>query len=241
MQLTLQQIITKAQTLLSVHLDSYVAPTDTADWITIVNQAQSKLGRDAYLVDLSVPLTLTQNVNEYDLRGPAFGRKMVEIARVYINGWPMLSADGRGYGMYSFPEFERLLPIWQVQTGPATSSGLSAACQYGTKLLLAPNVSATVAGYTTNFVAGHYIPADLTLAQLNSVPEIQEELHFPMAYLAAYYAAEPSASADVQQRMLAEYNSQYQVIVDRINRDNRSALYYIGTRGAQAYPSFDLV
>lgn len=232
MQHTLAQLRTLQASLLSFDLDNFAGNSagtvSDADRNRQINMAYQILARRLKIYDPKVTLTLYADDDVIDLRvttgstNNKVSKRVWKAEYVIIGGNPLLDASGKEYGLWSMDELERECPGWRT----ASSGTPSIAAYYtSTKIRLYPKPSA--AG-SNNFVSGLVIPADLSADA--DVPDIPEEIHEVIAFLAAVFASSPMASENEAWARLQKYEGGFWMrLVDEIAQQNENLLQTWGS------------
>jgi len=87
------------------------------------------------------------------------------------------------------------------------------------KLLLYPKPSSS---FSNSYIAGQYLAADLSASSLSAEPDLPDDLHIAIGYVAAVCAAEPTAANQEQLFRLKAYNEKYVKLMDEIRSVNKS-------------------
>lgn len=224
MSRTLAQLRTLQTEFMAMDLDnsSSEAPT-SAQQLLQLNFALRKISRRMFLVDSLLTFTPVASTPIQNLR-TACNKRVVQPLLVTINGIMLREAAGREYGLWSWAELMRYHPTWQ--TGDDGTPTL--ACYKGnSELILYQQPSAAVVSAAENFMVAQVLAADLSAD--GDVPAIPEECHEAVAYLAAVFAAKPTATEQEQWQRLGEFNRSWLEDVDEVARHNRDALQSWGS------------
>lgn len=199
------------------------SPT-SSDYNSQLNWAYREISRKLKLFNPSITMTLVAGTQNYDLRSASFSEKIVRVYGVYINNNPLYEASGNRRGLWKFAELEHQFPGWRT----ATNSTPFVAVQTNvTNLMLYPPPSSGVVSTGNNYVAATYLPADMS--DDSDVPEIPEELHECIAYLAHVRAHMPTSTEEEQWKRLTEYSSSWQTQVAEIAKEQENTLQTWGS------------
>lgn len=219
--MTTAQLITRVGQYLAYDLDAYAgaSPTD-AQYVAVLNEAMREIAKAAFLVEPSIALTLTAGTATYSLRSTSvLAKKVDQVLRVTINQYPLKTCDGKRRGVWTFTDLEEYAPNWRE----ADNGTPRAAVQMGDKLILYPPPTSTVVTEGGNYVTGTKLPADLSESTTSASPDIPEELHEPLAKLAAAKAADPNATEGHQDARIARLYQQAMQAANEVGRANRKA------------------
>lgn len=237
---TLEQLREYLKDLLSFDLDNFKdRDGQTPSDIQLTDQINFGLrwiGSRVYLFDPSITLTLTAETASYDLRDTDIvSRKVIEAIGVVINGNTLRAADRRTRGMWKFGEVERSVSNWRADTSGTPDK----AWQIGTTLHLHRKPTAAIVSTGSNYIVGHYMPADLVDGQDDTLyPDLPEELHEPIAQIAAIYAADPSVSEAEGINRLGRYNARAIDEIDRFRKRNMRLAQDWGTVPFAGYADY---
>lgn len=196
-----------------------------------INWAIRTLSKRLEQYDSLIVMTLIDGTRSYRLKNTAvFSRKVLKPFYVTIGGSPLKAASGDVYGFHTMHEIERAWKGWRtVETGTPTRAVLSAR---ETITFVRPPDAATVAG-AGNYLAGTYMAADLTA--LTETPDIPEELHECVSYLAAERAGGVMAEGDAWNRVI-HFNREWQTQIDEQRILNLNTASDWGTTSGYAVP-----
>jgi hypothetical protein len=219
--MTTAQLITRVGQYLAYDLDSFygASPTD-AQVVATLNEALREIAKAAFLVEPSIALTMVDGTSTYSLRSTStVAKKVDQVLRVAINHYPLKTYDGKRRGLWTFTDLEEYAPNWR----DADNGTPRAAVQMGDKLILYPPPTATVVSDGNNYVTGTKLPADLSENATSASPDIPEELHEPLAKLAAAKSADPNATEGHQDARIARLYQQAMGAANEVGRQNRKA------------------
>lgn len=226
--MTLTELRTMQTAFLALDLDNFAGESpSSSDQNVQINWAYRRIARKCHLVHPKITFTLTADTALYGLSDTAVWgtlRRMVNISHVTINGVMLRACDQRQYGLWTPREFIDRYPTWQT----ASSGTPTKAVQYGQNLLLHVPPTAAVVSAGNNYVAGQYIPPDLD-GVTYITPDLPEEIHPAIAYLAAIHAASPQASEPEMWTRLQAYGQAWTEMVDDIARMNKDSMANPGT------------
>lgn len=214
------------------------SPTD-AQIIPFINWAIRSIARRTKQIKAYIPITLVADQNTYNLNGgglvaAALANQITKIHRVYINNSVMNKPDGRTAGMWAYNEIERYNPNYRT----ATSGQPVAAAQFGNNLILYPAPSSTVASGTGNFCVAEYLPTDLTISDLANSPDLPNELHEAVAYLAAIRISTPQITEDESYKRLATYTGYINETIETVKKQNEASIFDFGSTFAYNRPRY---
>lgn len=146
--------------------------------------------------DHEITLTLVANQAVYDCRdvtAPAVvSRKILHPYFVTINGNPLLRPDMQSPGFWPYQQLVDYNRSYQTEASAVPSR---AVWLPGNQLLLSPPPTAAVLSAGENYITANYIAANMTVVTDDSnSPDIPEEYHECLAFLAAFKAAMPRAA-----------------------------------------------
>lgn len=216
---------------MSVDLDNFYGESpSTANQNEQLNWAYRRIARKCHLVHPMVTFTPVAGQSIYSLTGSSFGgRRMVEIYNLTINGTMLRECSGVGFGLWTYREFVQRYPQWQT----ADNGTPTKACVYGQNMILhAPPTSAVVTAAEC-YAAGQYIPADMD--DDADEPDLPEEIHPAIAYLAAIYAANPVATEPEMWKRLEVFGEGWISMVDDISEQNRNSMINPGSMAGDAF------
>lgn len=232
--MTTQEAIDHIGYFTKFDLGSYfqAAPT-AAQCVTLLNRAQLVASRELRPYFPLVPLTLTEDVYEYNLTGSAFSRRMVDVRHVILDGVRLLTRDQKSHGLWSIAELELEYPAW-MDTAAGTPRR---AAQANRSLFIHPKPNAAAAA-ATNYVTGIGYYRDRTndsspTVGLSVELELPPELHHGLCYLAATLGAMPVIEdKSAWERMMA-YRGEWGAIATQIRLDNDNQLLLWGTTAGE--------
>lgn len=236
--MTLTEIRDQITGFTEFDLDNYLGRNPTPDEMTgLVNwaiRAFSKKTRCNYSTQIT--MTLEANDSELDCRDLTnVTKKVLEPRRVTINGSCLRNRYG-DYGLWSLSDIEECYPSYQTYDA---AQPVRAAWLPNNKLLLSPKVDQA---YSNSFISGWYLAADLVTGTDDSnSPDIPEEYHEVLSYLAAYYAATPNSSEQEGWARLGEFKSNWMEAVDELERKSRNLIMGGTKRGSKADWAEDLM
>ena len=197
----------------------------TAAAVVPVNWAIRTISKQIKQLDPKIALTLTADLDTYALRGGAFSRKVIRPYRVYINGVGLLSASREGFGIWTLSELDRIRRMWRTDSSDVPT----AACHYGESLVLHPKPTAAVVAQSNHFVCGTYMAADMAYTSPSANPDLPEELHEAVAYLAVVRSTLPNVTeAEAWQRLNA-FNAEWKEAAAEIRKEHERTLAAWGT------------
>jgi hypothetical protein len=209
-------------------LDNYVsaAPTD-AELTAQVNWAIRLFSKRTFCnFDPEITFTLTADTALYDCRdvsAPAVvSRKVLLPLFVTINGTVLRDFSGRAPGLWSFNQLLRTNPMYQTEDSgrPTRAVWLP-----GNKMLLSAPPDAGVVSDGDNYIAGAYLAADMANGTDDSnSPDIPEEYHEILAYLAAVKAGMPRATEESAWRAISTYDAEAWREISAMAEDNHNRL-----------------
>ncbi|HMS54213.1 MAG TPA: hypothetical protein PKA27_02335 [Fimbriimonadaceae bacterium] len=189
------------------------SPSD-ADATELLNWAQRLISRRLKLFSPSLPITLVNGTQSYDLRSASVTRPVVKVHRAILNGSPLTNPTGN-YGLWTYAEIEAENPTWRAAT-----SGIPTAAFVTNQTIhfwLKPN--ATAAAYSNNCLAAQHLAQDLASGSFET-PEILTELHESIAVLAAFLGSRPTATEEEMWKRLSEYSQNAVDLMDEVARQN---------------------
>ena len=169
-----------------------------------------------------ITFTLTTGTSYYNIRASTVcDRKVLYPRRVTLNTVMLKGVDGAP-GLWSLQELESLYPSYQSDSNGTPTK---AVWLPGGKLLInvPPNATAAAA---TNYISGVYIAADLATdgTDANSSPDIPEERHEILAYIAAARAAMPNVSEQEGWQRILSYQTMESKAIAEDARLNKSKI-----------------
>jgi len=218
---------------MSVDLDNFYgeSPT-TANQNEQLNWAYARIARRCKLVDPKITFTPTADLAKYSLFGSHYGGvKLTKVYHVMINGTMLYARNGER-GLWSYNELIKDYPTWQI----ASSGTPTKAVQLGQFLLLHAPPNAAVVSAAQNFICAEYIPAEMD--DDADTPDLPEDLHPAIAYLAAVYAATPVASEASMWTRVQAFSAAWVDMVDGIAEMNMNSLADPGTTAGSSIPDF---
>ena len=210
--------------------DKYGSSPTTQQKVDSVNMAIRTMSKRIFQYDPMITFTLTAEQASYNIRDTAVvQRKIIRPYSVIINGNPLYNAANQEWGVWSLAELERIAPKWRTDTSGTPSK----AVYYGNnKLVLHPKPTAQVVSDGNNYISGQYLAKNMTTSELAGEPDIPEELHEALAYLAAYYSALSHTSEEEGWHRLAQYNQEWQQFAEEVRRENMRAIQAVGSTSA---------
>lgn len=217
--MTLSDLRTAVRQNEAFDLSSRFGTNPTNDnYRSVINHALRITSRKLHLFDPMVTLTLTAEQAAYDIRDlDVVSKRVVKPLRVIINGNQLFAANHVVYGLWSFDELERLRQSWRTDTS-ATPTKAAWSGSGTSKIYLHPKPNSTVVADANNYIAGFILAPDL--AADDDVPQIPEELHEMVAYLAAFHGSLPNASEQEGWQRLSAYKSEWTSMVEEIGRES---------------------
>lgn len=208
--------------LLGYDLDNYQGASPSAtDIAEQLNYAARLVSKEIYQFDPSITLTLTIDDGDMDTFGSAFGRDVLEVKRVIINGVPLRKPNGE-VGLWSYQEVEDRYPQWRTQ-----AHGLPRiAFQLGRMLYVYPKPDSA---YSNCFVAGQYLCATLSGSDTSLSYDLPDELHPAVVRLAADFAADPNVSESEGLLRLQRYATKAGYDIKQERRRNMRLASSIGS------------
>lgn len=195
-----------------------------------LNYGLRKLSVYIQQFDPMITFAPTADTIAHSLRSSSiFGKKVTEVAQVELNGNILKRPDG-SRGLWKAQEIERYVSDWRT----ASSGTPNKAWQLGDKLYLHVPPNSTIAA-ATNYVAGKYIAADLVYGEDTSEPDVPEELHEAVCYIAAMFASKPVSSNSEAMSILGEYKAEWMEAAKDVRRRNRRMLHDFGVTPESAY------
>mgnify|MGYP000872198161 CR=1 FL=1 len=209
--MTLTELVAFYLELTATHLSPYKSSSD-ANNVSYLNRAYDRIARYIRYFDPKIAWTLTASTKEYAMSSTTiFSKRVIKPYNVYLN-----SQEIR---LYSLKEFtDRYTDYrWNDTAGTPT-----VAYWHGGTLGLHVKPDSSAAAYTC-YVSGECLPVPLSASSMSSVPDIPADLHESIAYLAAIYSSESTASDEVALLKLKTYSSQ--ALIDlNIARDRNEEL-----------------
>jgi hypothetical protein len=200
----------------------------------LINWAYKVIARKCSLAK-QTPLTLVAGQNTYNLRDtttPVVGDAILRPVLVFINAngtsQALYDADSRDFGLWTIDELTRMYPGWvnDAQNPPTKAVFLN----YDTLLLHpcpdAATASFNSAGLTGHSVFGQYLPADLVAD--TDVPALPSEIHEAIAWLAAQFAATPTASDEAAWARIERYSQYWTQIIQEVADQNERTFQAFG-------------
>lgn len=229
--MTYAQMQTQLADLLQYDLDNYQGASPSAtDVAEILNRAARFISKQIYQYDPSISLTTTIDDGDMDTFGSAFGKDVLEVKRVIINGVPLKAADG-SIGMWTLQEVERSYPQWRT----ATNGLPRVAFQVNRTLYLYPKPAAA---YSNSYVAGQYLCATLSGSDTALSYDLPDELHPAVVEMAAVYAANPTVSEPEGLQRLERFAANAGFDLKQERRRNMRLAQSAGTTPGSSVPRF---
>lgn len=227
---------------MSLDLDNFrgESPTD-GQKTEQVNRAYRLVAKRCALYDPRIPMTLVEDVFRMPKRhagtGSAlwstfFTKRLLRVHYVTISGNPLYTYDRSCYGLWTMQELFESYPSWQGAS--ADTPGI--AVDLGTHLLVHAKPSAAAAALTTHYVAGHYIPADMSAD--GDQPDLPEEIHEAIAFMGAEYAAKAIITEPEMWQRVQAFSAEAFDLIEDIRRENLVAISDFGTMGTEIYPDW---
>jgi hypothetical protein len=230
---SLRQLLTDS---LSADLDNYRGETPSpTDLNAQLNWAYRIIARKCVLTT-DTPLYLVQGQSAYNLRDvttPTVGAKIIRPVVVYINRSPLFDAAGRDYGMWTYDELVRLYPTWK-QDGQGRPT--KAVFTNWNQLILHPAPDAATVSQT-HAIYGTYLPNDLSLDA--DAPQVPEEIHEAIAWLAAQFAATPTITEQEGWMRLQKFSEYWSQIIQEVADQNERTFQSWGS--TSGYYESDLI
>lgn len=220
-------------------LDNSKEEATGPDLTSQINWAIREVGKRCYLYDARITFTLTATAstngaqfNIRDVATPVVSRKVIEPHVVWIGQYALKDYDDKP-GLLSISQLNQMRHKW-----PTESTGTPSRAVYlgNGRLLLSP--PPTSAG-SNNFISGTYMPANMVHGTDDGAsPDIPEELHEYLAWVAAANAAEPTSTTQEQLSIMNRYLTRANAMIEDISLANRNAVEGPWTDGGDAYPRF---
>lgn len=220
---------------MSLDLDNFRGETPTDNEKTEqINRAYRLIAKRCALYDPRIPFTLAADTYRYALHGTDyatyFTKRVVVPYYVTIEGYPLYNARQDDYGFWTMQELFSAYPTWQSDA----SATPRIAVNLGSSILVYPKPSSASAALATHYIAGTYIPVDLSTD--GSIPDLPEEIHECLAFAAAEYAAKPVAVESEMWKRIAEFRGEWSDIVEDIRQTNLNAINAPSTFQTETYP-----
>lgn len=234
--MTLEALLELRGNFLAFDLDDSTGggstPT-TAQKLTSVNAAIRQIAIHVQQYDPAIPLTLTADQDTYNLRSlSVVTKRVVRPYQVIVNGYPLYNAARTERGLWTLQELERVYPGWRSTDAGTPARAVQIA---NSKLILHPKPNSTVVSAGENYVSGTYIPPNYSDSDLATEPDLPEELHEAVAYLAAVKSALPFVSEAEGWQRLTAFNGEWAAAADEVRRDNVRLLQSWGSTSGYAW------
>lgn len=199
----------------------------------INERVRSFAERTRCLYDDRIVLTLSSSgstAGVYDLRGSGFGRNVVEVHRLIIDGQPLLNYQGK-YGPISLEE----LAYWHPKYITDSAAKPRRFCHippHSIRLYPAPDQA-----YGSCFAQGWYMPSSITTHASGDSAEIglPEEFTRAAAYWTATALMVPTSTAQTDFERLAFLNQDALGLMNELYTRSRRLLDGPSIRGALRY------
>lgn len=223
---TIRAMVTNFTT--DFHLDNYVAASPSSAELTAqVNWAIRLFSKRTFCnFDPEITFTLTASTSLYDCRdvsAPAVvSRKILLPLFVTINGAVLRSPSGRFGGLWSFSQLTRSNPGFQTEDSGTPTRAIWLP---NNKMLLSVPPDADVVTAGENYIAGAYLAADMAdgADDANS-PDVPEEYHEVLAYMASVKAGSPRATEAEAWNSIANYDQEAWREIREMANDNHNRL-----------------
>lgn len=240
--MTLTDILTQVR-------DNYIYDNDIADnlganptdaqLVPYVNWAIRSIARKIKQINVYIPITLTANQSTYNLNAgvgisTTVASQVTRLHRVFINNNVINKPNGQTPGMWSYNEIERWNPSYRSQP----SGQPIAAAQFGNNLLLYPAPSSAVASGSGNYVVAEYLPAEMSASNLSVSPDLPNELHEAVAYLAAIRIQAPNITEAESYQRLNLYQSFIGDAIAEVKKQNEATIQDFGSTFGFAKPKW---
>lgn len=195
-----------------------------------LNWAYRTLCSRASLFDPTITFTLVADQALYDIRDittPVVSKKVIRPFRIYINNIPLRTADKCRPGLWTLEELEDGYSTWR---SAGSGTPYAAILENYNDLRLHPKPSSTVVSGGNNYIAGIYMPADMSGD--GAVPDLPEEFHELIAYMAAIKASLPIVTEDEMWNRIKAYDAEIQSAFRTFEREQARRLVDWGTIGA---------
>lgn len=201
----------------------------SSDYNEQLNWAYRIICKRANLWDPAMTLTLVADQATYSKRDTdgtvgAFSRRIIDLHAVYINGNPLYMRNERVPGLWSFEELEHVYPDWRATAAAVPFLVLE---ESHSTARLYPKPTQAVVDAGNNYAAGTYMPAALSAD--GDYPDLPEEFHEAIAYLAHVIAHKPTATESEQWKRLGEYQSEAVQMLEVLADENKRRMQVWGT------------
>lgn len=200
--------------LLAYDLDNSVGESPTeAQSVVQINDAIRFVAERCPLFDPTITFTLTASTAEYDLLSDSIvDKKVLKPYYIVIGTRTLTTPDGRR-GFWTMQELETKYPTWRTDAAGTVKRAVYVSPN---KLILHPKPDASDEALTT-YLAGEYIPDDVTTSDDSNQLPLPVTLHKAVCWIAAHEAAIPNASEEGWQRL----NTYYQKAMEDIDEARR--------------------
>lgn len=231
--MTTQEIIDRRTNHLKFDLDSFNGEGETAQQaLDSVNEAIRVISKRIFQFDPLITMTVVDGTPTYDLGSASFSRKILCPFRVYINKTPLrgYETSRETYGLWTWEQFEFRNPDFLRASSGTPTIGV----YYNETIRLYQTPSATTVSNGGNYVAGQYMAANVLIGGVSAAPDIPEELHEAIAYLAASRSALPQATEQEAWQRLTAYRATWMEAVNEKAAENLAQVKPTGSLDAYA-------
>lgn len=233
---TLTQLRTLMTDFMSMDLDNYRGESPSSSEQNVqLNWAYQLIAKRCKLFDPAITLTLTASTATYNIRDittPIVSKKVLRPYRVIINNVALTGRDGY-QGLWSFTEFENDVQGWR---SASAATPYIAVWQNYNILRLHPKPTASNVSTGNNYIAGTYLPVDMSSD--GDYPDLPEEIHEAIAYIAAAKAASPMATEAEMWKRLETFMGEAESVIRDVESQQSNMLAAWGTTGVQVGSDF---
>ncbi len=206
---------------------------DAQDVNGLINERiRSFAERTRCLYDDRITFTLTGSgqAGYYDQHGTAFGRDVLEVHRLYIDGQPLRNFQGK-YGPVSIEELATYYPTYLTDS-PAKPQFFCQIPPRTIRLFPTPDQD-----YAQCFAAGWYLPAAIAIQASGDSQELDlpEEYQRTAAYWTASALLIPTATGQSDYERMANLNQEAAFFMQELANRSRRQLGGPSIRGAIRY------
>lgn len=202
---------------------------DTTDINRLINERCRKFSELTWcLYDDAVVFSTAASSAVYDLRSASFGREMLEVDRLYIDGQPLRDFTGH-YGPVQLDELVSRYPTYLTQP---TQRPLHYCLLPSQKLRLFPCPGES---YPNCFASGYYLPSNITTAASGDVQsiEVPEEFQTTAAYFTAASLLIPHSTGQTDYEKIALLSQEAAKEIQSLQKRNKRFASGPSIRGTQ--------